>query len=295
MGVVLNGSKIIAVTVGMSALLLASACKNEPTTAPVAPPSQKSEKVNGHHPPGYATSGLHGKHYMENRNSCTTCHGEDLKGGALVAFSCNKCHESFPHSREFLNVENKLHGAKFFADRLSCAKCHGLDYQGGVAKKSCAKCHTYPHPPKWAQAPNHGGSYVADLAEQRKQMDSRTASKPKNYNYDKCMKCHGPTASLKKSHPQEYITCKECHMPMPHQVKVRKINENTGRVSWKHHKYFARDGFYNCLNCHSREAVDPNNPNIIEIKYDRNTPNEKEEGCFACHDEESQITVEFPY
>ena len=288
--ILINGGLACFLTLSLSA------CRNEATQPRTYPSKEKQTKTSsegsGHHPSGYATSGLHGAQYMADQNSCKKCHGKNLQGGSLVAFSCNKCHSSFPHSEEFKKVENRKHGSAYFANRMECTQCHGADYSGGKSKVSCQKCHTYPHRPKWAQPEQHGQKYVSYLAKQRETIPEVDWGDAKSYTYDKCMKCHGEKESLKERHPKEHVSCGKCHMPMPHMERVQTLNKR-GRIKWKHHDRFAETFKYGCLSCHSQQGKHPDTGQE-GLLYNRLSPSTQQQGCYYCHDESQEVSIEFP-
>jgi len=76
--------------------------------------------------------------------SCKSCHGVDLKGGDSGE-SCFKCHQSYPHSDEWMIIGSaKSHSAYIEANNDAmdkCRGCHGSSLAGGKSGVSCYNCH----------------------------------------------------------------------------------------------------------------------------------------------------------
>ncbi|MDD5773489.1 MAG: cytochrome c3 family protein [bacterium] len=109
----------------------------------------------------------HRENYLEGKNDCTVCHGNDLKGGIsnVSCFSLNfgdmSCHPEGPpsmHPSGWRKPSNHGASAKSAPDFdpearkgfSRCQKCHGNDFSGGIANISCFVCHgvNAPHPKK---------------------------------------------------------------------------------------------------------------------------------------------------
>ena len=83
--------------------------------------------------------------------SCSSCHGEDYRGGTSEV-SCFDCHNGpSGHPTGYLiPTSAAFHGKKIAEEGLTgCAVCHGTDYKGKAnSGVSCYKCHNGPsgHP-----------------------------------------------------------------------------------------------------------------------------------------------------
>ncbi len=83
--------------------------------------------------------------------SCTACHGSNLKGGAAKV-SCYACHNGpsgnigyppHPHPAGWGNpATESVHFHGYYAKKfsLACTACHGSDLKGGLGP-SCYSCH----------------------------------------------------------------------------------------------------------------------------------------------------------
>jgi hypothetical protein len=83
---------------------------------------------------------------------CTTCHGEDYRGG-WAETSCFACHAGGPSGHPDPDVwwrnENSLlfHGRVVLTEGDErCQSCHGDDFAGGTSGVACTLCHQYPLP-----------------------------------------------------------------------------------------------------------------------------------------------------
>jgi DnaJ-class molecular chaperone len=63
--------------------------------------------------------------------SCSSCHGDDLRGDD--ATSCYDCHTSEDHG---VPISRVMH----MAFSVDCDTCHGPDNSGGIGP-ACATCH----------------------------------------------------------------------------------------------------------------------------------------------------------
>ncbi|OGQ37287.1 MAG: hypothetical protein A3F16_08295 [Deltaproteobacteria bacterium RIFCSPHIGHO2_12_FULL_43_9] len=202
----------------------------------------------------------HGQIFFSDSSSCKTCHGQDLMGGGNRV-SCQKCHKNFPHPKEFKSTF--IHGTEFLKERNQCAQCHGFNYDGGGAKVACATCHSYPHGDAWALAKNHGAGYL------------KSAEKKGNSGAFllNCLACHGEESKFKERHSKDFVSCKTCHVQIPH---TEELKFGMG------HEGFARSYKGKCLICHAEESKD-GKPSF------RLFPEIGEEGCYFCHDKGSKI------
>ena len=83
-----------------------------------------SAHSNNHSFSDWLKSSVHGKFVLEKgKELCATeCHGVNFEGGSTV--SCNKCHESFPHTAEWSGIEG--HG-KFLIEKDQLFAQQNLD------------------------------------------------------------------------------------------------------------------------------------------------------------------------
>lgn len=121
------------------------------------------------HPEGWtqrASQNFHGQFVLESPNasqSCTTCHGNDYKGGSSgVSCQTSGCHPAYPHGEGFADVMSLNFHAGFIAesawDITQCQSCHGADYAGmGIDQKNCLTCHTQENGPEACNT-CHGGA-----------------------------------------------------------------------------------------------------------------------------------------
>jgi hypothetical protein len=188
----------------------------------------------------------HGTHYQSRPEGCVTCHGTDLRGGTSKT-SCYQCHASYPHSDDFKG--SRAHGEEFLSLSLShskpidCFSCHGIKEPKTEKSQAtnCLACHAYPHPPAWTEAKNHGAAFVAAKDKQA------------------CLQCHAQDGDFQKRHPEQFVSCATCHLPMPHS---KAFDDNHTSAGVSHGS--------SCVGCHQ--------------DYKRNTPNLGADGCMTCHD-----------
>jgi hypothetical protein len=90
---------------------------------------------------------LHRPDYCAPYQNCTSCHGQDLRGGANGEPSCLKCHTqskwkncgTVQHNRR---EEGVLHAMNNKKPEQDCTPCHGANLRGGPnGESSCYKCH----------------------------------------------------------------------------------------------------------------------------------------------------------
>jgi len=175
----------------------------------------------------------HGKMFLANRESCKTCHGEDLNGG-VSQISCNSCHTVYPHTVEFLS--GKEHGKKYRQNKAECYQCHSKP-GAKVAFETCKKCHEYPHSGGWAQKEKHGKAYLDKVA---------------------CQGCHAGKSDDEKS-TYARVTCKSCHVEIPHSESFKNgahasMAKTYEGACTKCHDNFTRNfpdnGEDGCRTCH---------------------------------------------
>lgn len=208
----------------------------------------------------------HGKIFQANAKSCQTCHGEDY-GGGTAKISCNSCHQSFPHNRDFKT--SKLHGTKYLEDRNSCTTCHGKDLKGGSAKVACQNCHQYPHDKKWALPENHGAAF-SEISNAQASIEN-----PLERDHSKCLSCHenkpNEPTSFKNRHPEHYVACNSCHADIPHGQNFMNAEGDGAQRHFRHIKGNPEKKG-SCYSCHL-------NPN-------RKVP--KMDVCLSCHEKEPE-------
>ena len=136
---------------------------------------QESDIITSH-PDGWinpTADPWHGGTVVElTASACTSCHGEDYKGG-WSGNSCYTCHNGpSGHPQGFIDPSSTTgHVAIVQADgNGSCAACHGEDYKGGWAEVSCYTCHAggpsgHPAPNVWLNDENslsHNNQFIQD-------------------------------------------------------------------------------------------------------------------------------------
>lgn len=153
----------------------------------------------------------HGTIYLNNKKSCTTCHGDDLSGGTSK-ISCQKCHADYPHAP--LYAMGKNHGEQFgkliakmraesqdpsdgkYLNNNSCTMCHSSekavpDAHAESAKNvSCNSCHIgFAHDSSHGK---YGGSKILKSS---------------------CFSCHTNDGADKtvRNHMPNYNNCNACH------------------------------------------------------------------------------------
>lgn len=100
------------------------------------------------HPDEWNTVGadnFHGSKVLAvGSSSCKSCHGVDLKGSD-TGESCFKCHQSYPHSEEWMMADSDNSHSEYIkknSDAMNkCKNCHGSNLTGGKSGVSCFKCH----------------------------------------------------------------------------------------------------------------------------------------------------------
>lgn len=129
--------------------------------------------ASGKHPAGWTVASIGGNHpssFLSSPDTCTECHGADLRGGVskVSCFSPDRsgitCHAQGPSGHPTNWSNPAAHGTRAKATvsgtngMAFCKNCHGTDYRGaGSNQKDCRRCHTTaPHPPK----PWLGGTYT---------------------------------------------------------------------------------------------------------------------------------------
>ena len=180
--------------------------------------------------------------------SCTSCHGKDYQGGDSKV-SCFKCHESYPHSDDWLANSDFSHNDYLKAnswERNSCADCHGENFTGGNSKVSCYTCHNYPHSENWLETASSEfhGVFI----------------KSKDYDNSSCANCHGGNFAGGNTE----ISCYTCHGSYPH-------TENWIAGSELSHGLFVKDKEWSnesCQSCHGENLIGGSS----------------EVSCYSCHE-----------
>jgi predicted CxxxxCH...CXXCH cytochrome family protein len=209
----------------------------------------------------------HGKYYIENTETCTSsCHGADLKGGALSdgsqVPSCFDCHYPYPHEKR-IELDNPTEPNwvfyhKNYYEEQTCKSCHGDDFKGGISEVSCYTCHETPGedftvfneegcleqachgtPPNNGAHDKHYQTVYTDDATDPQYGDTENYSTTDNYSFG-CGTCH-PTSSTKHRNGT---------------VDVELYNEHAdsdtikGKMS-SEAEYDANSGTCNNVYCHS--------------------------------------------
>jgi hypothetical protein len=121
----------------------------------------------GNHPDNFLAT--HPGFALSSVSQCTTCHGDDLKGGIANTSCFNAaCHHGTVPGWVAVPPAAQAHGASAKkapgnSGFVSCRICHGDTFSGGGAQVSClnngASCHgagvLSPHPGQWLS----GGTY----------------------------------------------------------------------------------------------------------------------------------------
>ena len=169
---------IILIIIGF--ILAFASCTDLKKDLPVA--TNGNAKI---HDAGWSDEGssnFHGRYLKAkeyNTDACTSCHAKNLLGG-VSGVSCNKCHQSFPHSDGWEDDTSKtnFHGKYLKAKNWNsneCKNCHGAAYTGGTSGEACYQCHpSFPHEVKFAGEDGH-----ENYMEQNR------------YPFSECNKCHG--------------------------------------------------------------------------------------------------------
>lgn len=156
------------------------------------------------HPDGWLNStsvNFHGKKVAYSGIvSCTTCHGDNYRGGTS-GVSCYQCHDGpSGHPEGMASPSSKnFHGFIFWDnewDLSRCKTCHGNDLRGGVSGTSCYQCHNF-------QTCNtcHGYKSEAVFEDLRSESDSNTLT----------VGAH--TSHLQASHSlRDPLDCNDCHV-----------------------------------------------------------------------------------
>ncbi|KAA3618893.1 MAG: hypothetical protein DWQ05_05860 [Calditrichaeota bacterium] len=163
-------------------------------------------------------------------DSCENCHGGDLLGGTSE-ISCTKCHNSYPHTQDWVGTGEGNHGfilREQEYDLAACNLCHGDDFAGGTSEVSCYKCHAeYPHGTEWkGEGEKSHGEFLRNI----------------DNNYDSCRACHGSDLAGGTSK----VSCYQCHTTFPHWQGWIGQGQNS-------HNFYLRSNGYDmesCKNCH---------------------------------------------
>lgn len=122
-------------------LVLVIACKKESNQLIAQSTSQvvanQSLEIYPHSEE-FKNSTLHGAMFLQNRTSCTKCHGENFSGGTSRV-ACSSCH-NYPHNLGWAQPQN--HGS-YFAKILADQKKTQKDPLKRNVKE-CMMCHEKP-------------------------------------------------------------------------------------------------------------------------------------------------------
>ena len=118
-------------------------------------------------------------------------------------------------------------------------------------KKSCFDCHSYPHTkPGFVTKEHYNDYWKGKLSET--QMVS-------------CQHCHAEDSGLKERQGEDHISCKKCHIEVPHDFNF-----------WSHTSAGKEDGA-KCASCHGED----------KLRYHKNKGeypvNPPKRDCKMCH------------
>jgi len=170
----------------------------------------------------------------EASQTCSSCHGSDLKGdGVLAEFlrpSCYSCHTNLwdfeVNHKELLGAENIRHKPGFDQALTACTDCHGANLQGGTAG-SCYSCHT--------TTADHTAFYGTTQTPHIAGFVNATSA---------CSACHGPElrGGLGGS-------CYQCHGQADH-TRVESEHSVSSR-----HMVGLDSPLTNCVACHGTDLT----------------------------------------
>lgn len=174
------------------------------------------------HSEEFKHSTLHGSLFLQNRASCSKCHGNDFKGGS-TGVACTSCH-NYPHDSTWAQPQNHgTHFAKLLADQADtipdqlkrnvteCMMCHEnkINPKGTFKERhpqqyvACASCH--------ADMP-HGQKFLPTLPTDKGPIAHRTYLKAHPELKGSCFSCH---LNTKRAAPKPVDKCLECHQYEP--------------------------------------------------------------------------------
>ena len=146
----MKNKRILRATLALAAFgLVLWSCAKLQDTLPTSPDVSA-------HPAGWgdSTSAAFHATYLRGHgmhlDSCTTCHGDNFRGGTARSCAGSGCHNTTKYlfhpdawtdtlSAQFHGTTLRTNGFHFD----SCRVCHGQDFTGGVVKATCSKsgCH----------------------------------------------------------------------------------------------------------------------------------------------------------
>jgi hypothetical protein len=200
----------------------------------------------------------HKPNYCSPYQNCTSCHGQDLRGGAKGEPSCLKCHSQsnwkncgpVQHNKNQSGVLHAMDNRKPMQD---CTPCHGSTIRGGYNNEpSCYKCHGSI----WEG--NFSGHTVA----------LGGVNHRPNYcsPYQNCASCHGQDL---RGGANGEPSCLKCHNqskwkncgPIQHNLREEGVlhamdNKKPDQYCTACHGANLRGGFNSessCYKCHGKE------------------------------------------
>jgi len=90
---------------------------------------------------------FHAPNYCRPYQNCTSCHGQDLRGGSDGEPSCLSCHNQTKWKNCGTTQHNQREDGVYHASNPctpfnDCVQCHGSDLRGGPnGEPSCYRCH----------------------------------------------------------------------------------------------------------------------------------------------------------
>ena len=216
----------------------------------------------------------HGKYVLttlaNDKTSCKTCHGSDLKGGSS-GVSCYSCHTNYPHETGWKEAVN--HGPKAYGTlKNSCAagNCHGTTFQGTPQAPACSRCHNdFPHTDSKWMTPDktknaavrddrfHGDRFIWDI--------QRGETTP-------CTKCHGTDYGRNIGVAGLNFQCTQCHT---NGITHTGAWSSTGHGTYYSALYNSLSANANCKDCHGSAVNFTDSQTKIFL--------EGQSECYRCH------------
>ncbi len=236
----------------------------------------------------------HRASFLNNPNTCTDCHGGDLRGGISKVscftplFNGMACHANGPSGHPAGWRDPGLHGAAAKAQPgiesgfSSCQSCHGGDFRGGIAGVSCftasratGACHVRagvsvnaPHSPlPWRTYPTPTHTDTVDDAA--------------GLNAAACALCHTMGANLRTPILATYAAGQAgcfnstlCHAVMSHPA---------GWAQPANHGAAAKSNLTYCQQCHADKPLGgPGSNPRFNVQLGRLVDGTNR-GCEVCH------------
>jgi len=260
-----------------------------------------SRKIVYPHSESFTLNRYHGFEYMQDKEKCNQCHGNDLKGG-ISGKSCTSCHNNYPHDNLVDWRKGEGHGERFVEewnflnlgkgngngdgngindnDLLACMDCHDKKssfFNRYTDKKvpTCKKCHQIDIP--------HYADYLLDENDDHHKDEStnyKHHSKEAQNNFDQCKLCHldknkGEPYVFKnytKLTPREFYfpslkVCNDCHKGYNKSItSLNKLSEKVPQVTKK---------YAECTECHGDDRVG--------YWQEEGSGDGQVKGCIVCH------------